>query len=216
MYRLRGGLGVFAPPSRPDFIDPGYPADARIVAQNTAANDAFQVGMQVAQASNNYDQCEQNAQNANSQAQYDAVMAACRGQAAQQTAPEIPTLQYATPGKPLSYTPGGPAIPTPTYTVPAFATNQPAFTPPVAVMPPPVVVLPPAPVAISPAAPAPVPPPGSSSKTAVPISTCYSLPSLLTSSPIDKTDCLGPMTLMSWGLLAAAGLALFSFGKGGR
>ncbi len=131
MYGLRG-LGAFDPPARPAFIDPGYPPDPGIVALNTANNNAYQRAMELAQASNNYDQCEANAQNATSQAQYDQVMAMCRGQAAQQTGPEAGDLPvtYFTPGQPLSYTPGGPGITPPSYTVPAFAQNPPAFVSP--------------------------------------------------------------------------------------
>ncbi len=131
MYGLRG-LGLFAPPPRPVWIDPGYPADPAIVALNTANNTAYQQQVQGAEASNNFDTCELNAQNANSPEQYAAVIARCQGQAAQQTGPEAGDLPvtYYTPGRPLSYSPGGGAITPPTYTVPAFAQNVPAFVSP--------------------------------------------------------------------------------------
>lgn len=190
MYQLRNeGLGVFNPPVRPNFIDPGYPPDPGIVALNTANNNAFQVAMDIAQASNNYDQCELNAQNAKDQAQYDEVMARCRGQAAQQAAPDVPTTTYYTPGQPISYSPGGPAIATPVYSVPTWAAVQPTFTPPISLAPPPVSTSPaPAPTPSGPA------PAGSSNDS------------------WNSLSHLGEIPVWAWA--AAAGVALFAFGGG--
>lgn len=114
-YALRGrdgrlhGLGVFNLPSRPTWIDPGYPADPAIVARNTAASDAFELAVQQEQAGSNFDQCALNAQNANSPEQYAEVMARCNQQAEIQSAPMVPTVQYYTP----------PTVPRATYTTPA-------------------------------------------------------------------------------------------------
>jgi hypothetical protein len=47
------------------------------VALNTRNNDAYQVAMEGATAQNNFDQCAQNAENANSPEQYADVMARC-------------------------------------------------------------------------------------------------------------------------------------------
>lgn len=102
-YWLRGGLGVFNAPARPNWIDPGYPPDPAIVARNTAENSAYQVAVQMEQAGNNFDQCAANAQNANSPAQYAEVMARCNQQAEIQSAPMNPVVSY--------YTPGTPAVP---------------------------------------------------------------------------------------------------------
>jgi hypothetical protein len=74
------GLGVFNPPARPDWIDPGYPPDPGIVAHNTDQNNQYQVAMAGAQAENNLDQCLANAENATPGAQRDSVLASC-GQA---------------------------------------------------------------------------------------------------------------------------------------
>lgn len=82
-YGLRGcdgrvhGLGVFNPPAPPTFIDPGYPPDPAIVAQNTLNNNRYQVAIAGAQTQNNLDQCRANAQNALPGAQRTAVLASC-------------------------------------------------------------------------------------------------------------------------------------------
>lgn len=205
MYGLRG-LGLFDAPSRADFgLDPnggGMHCDARdgvcVVRQNDGSN-AYVRAVDIEQASNNYDQCELNAQNANSQAQFDEVMARCRQQAAIQAAPDVPTTTYYTPGMPLSYSPGGPAIPAPTYTVPSWAVTQPAFTHPISLAPP-------VPVsngggAATPPASTPSPAPGVTLQARVtpPTSTGFDFSAI----PV-------------WGWAAAAGLALFAFGGNSR
>ena len=93
------GMGTFSPPATPNYQDPGYPPDPAIVAANEVLANAYDLAMSQAQASNNQDQCMQNAQNATPGAQYDAAVAACNGQFAIQNAPQSGVgIDYATVG----------------------------------------------------------------------------------------------------------------------
>ena len=93
------GMGVFTPPATPNYQDPGYPPDPAIVAANEVLSNAYDLAMSQAQASNNQDQCMQNAQNATPGAQYDAAVAACNGQFAIQNASQSGVgINYTTVG----------------------------------------------------------------------------------------------------------------------
>jgi hypothetical protein len=75
-YWLRGGLGVFNPPSRPVMED-CIPFDVQCVDRNRIKGDVYEAAVNKAQADNNRDQCYANAANANTAEQRAAVMARC-------------------------------------------------------------------------------------------------------------------------------------------
>ena len=202
--RRRGvwpGMGVFNPPARPDWIDPGYPPDAAIVAANTAKNDAYQVAVQQEQAGANFDQCAANAGNANSPEQYADVMSRCQQQAEIQSAPENPVVTYYTP--PAASTPvtPPPAVPAPQIQP---TVQQPAFTPPS-----PATVARPAFLApvVTPAAAPVVTPAG---QVVVTSSGAQTAPSVA----LPTVAGFNLSTIPWWGWAAAAGVALFAFGGG--
>ena len=93
------GMGIFTPPATPNYQDPGYPPDPAIVAANEVLANAYDLAMNQAQANNNNDQCLANAQLSQGQPNYDALVAACGGQLAIQSAPQSGAgINYATVG----------------------------------------------------------------------------------------------------------------------
>lgn len=207
--RSVGGLGVWSPPALATYgLDPGGggmhcdPLDSGCVAQQNAASNAYVQAVQQAQVVNNYDQCAANAQNANSQEQYDSTMARCEGQAAIQSAPQagdvatIParTVPYVTPVQPV--------------TVAAPWVNQPAVQPwsgsvasgagagSQAL----------APVTSAPVSTAVV-------KQAAPLSTATAGTAAAISTPL-VVGGFDLSTIPWWGWAGAAAVAFFAFGKG--
>lgn len=107
---LRGlrGLGNFTRPPQPNYEDCPPPFDSACVARNAAKVDAYDRAVELAVSQDNFDDCMQNAQNANGPAQYGEVAARCNAQYQIQAAPDVPTLpQYVGNNPPpvLTYTP---------------------------------------------------------------------------------------------------------------
>lgn len=117
MYGIKGmrGFGVWNPPNRADYgLDPGGggmhcdPRDVACVLEQTAAGNAFDLAMSQAQAQNNLDTCMSNAENATSQAQYDATVARCQGQFAIQNAVDPSAALVSAIKNPLAAPPSAP------------------------------------------------------------------------------------------------------------
>ena len=92
------GMGVFTPPATPKYaVCETY--DSACVAGNEVLANAYDLAMNQAQANNNNDQCLANAQLSQGQPNYDALVAACGGQLAIQSAPQSGAgINYATVG----------------------------------------------------------------------------------------------------------------------
>lgn len=120
MYRWRGeGLGLV---SKADYgLDPnggGFHCDAMdgaCVARQAIASDKYNRAAELDLSQTNFDTCMSNAALSVGQPNYDSIVSNCRQQYNIQATPDVPTLTYYTPGQPLSYTPGGIAIPPPQY-----------------------------------------------------------------------------------------------------
>ena len=81
------GMGVFTPPATPKYaVCETY--DSACVAGNEALANAYDLAMNQAQAQNNNDQCLANAQLSQGQPNYNALVAACGGQMALESAPQ--------------------------------------------------------------------------------------------------------------------------------
>ena len=91
-------MGTFTPPPTPQYaVCETY--DSACVAGNEALSNAYDLAMNQAQANNNNDQCLANAQLSVGQPNYDALVAACGGQLAIESAPQSGVgINYATVG----------------------------------------------------------------------------------------------------------------------